>query len=120
MRHALHAEWTKLRTLASTFWLLLAAAALTLALVIDAGWWTYQRFFYPDLRVTFLSVGEGDGAVVRFPRGPVMLIDGGGSFGGILAHRYGPVIASSARSGRRAAGTRATARRARRVRTPRT
>ena len=26
MRHALHAEWTKLRTLASTFWLLLAAA----------------------------------------------------------------------------------------------
>ena len=29
MRHALHAEWTKLRTLASTLWLLLAAAALT-------------------------------------------------------------------------------------------
>jgi ABC-2 type transport system permease protein len=31
MRHALHAEWTKLRTSASTFWLLLAAAALTVA-----------------------------------------------------------------------------------------
>jgi ABC-2 type transport system permease protein len=31
VRHALHAEWTKLRTLASTFWLLLAAAALTTA-----------------------------------------------------------------------------------------
>ena len=31
MRYALHAEWTKLRTLASTFWLLLAAAALTVA-----------------------------------------------------------------------------------------
>ena len=31
MRDALHAEWTKLRTLASTFWLLLAAAALTIA-----------------------------------------------------------------------------------------
>jgi len=29
VRHALHAEWTKLRTLASTFWLLSAAAALT-------------------------------------------------------------------------------------------
>ena len=27
MKHALHVEWTKLRTLASTFWLLLAAAA---------------------------------------------------------------------------------------------
>jgi ABC-2 type transport system permease protein len=31
MRYALHAEWTKLRTLASTFWLLLAAAVLTVA-----------------------------------------------------------------------------------------
>jgi ABC-2 type transport system permease protein len=29
VKHALHAEWTKLRTLAGTFWLLLAAAALT-------------------------------------------------------------------------------------------
>jgi ABC-2 type transport system permease protein len=29
LRDALYAEWTKLRTLASTFWLLLAAAALT-------------------------------------------------------------------------------------------
>jgi ABC-2 type transport system permease protein len=31
VRHALHAEWTKLRTLPGTFWLLLAAAALTVA-----------------------------------------------------------------------------------------
>lgn len=31
LRDALHAEWTKLRTLASTYWLLLAAAALTIA-----------------------------------------------------------------------------------------
>lgn len=31
MRQSLHAEWTKLRTLASTFWLLLAAAILTVA-----------------------------------------------------------------------------------------
>ena len=31
MSHALHAEWTKLRTLAGTWWLLLAVAALTIA-----------------------------------------------------------------------------------------
>jgi ABC-2 type transport system permease protein len=31
MSDALHAEWTKLRTLAGTWWLLLAAAALTIA-----------------------------------------------------------------------------------------
>jgi competence protein ComEC len=63
-------------------WRLIATAALAIALVVDASWWTYQRFFYPDLRVTFLSVGEGDAAVVRFPGGRVLLIDGGGSFGG--------------------------------------
>jgi ABC-2 type transport system permease protein len=31
VRYALHAEWTKLRTQASTFWLLLVTAALTVA-----------------------------------------------------------------------------------------
>lgn len=36
MRECLHAEWTKLRTLASTFWLLLAAAALTIAVSVAA------------------------------------------------------------------------------------
>src|SRR6202034_4792254 len=63
-------------------WRSIALAALAIALVLDAGWWTYDRFFCRDLRVTFLSVGEGDAAVVRFPGGRVMLIDGGGSFGG--------------------------------------
>ena len=60
-------------------WRLIATTALIFALVVDAGWWIYQRLFYPDLRVTFLSVGEGDAAVVRFPGRRVMLIDGGGS-----------------------------------------
>ena len=36
MRGSLHAEWTKLRTLASTFWLLLAAAALTVTVTAAA------------------------------------------------------------------------------------
>ena len=34
---AVHAEWTKLRTLASTWWLLLAAVALTIAVGAAAG-----------------------------------------------------------------------------------
>jgi competence protein ComEC len=58
------------------------AVMLAVVLAIDAGWWTYDRYFNPDLRVTFLAVGEGDAAVVRFPGGPVMLIDGGGAFRG--------------------------------------
>jgi competence protein ComEC len=66
-------------------WRARCAIALTIALTIDAAYWTYDRFFNPDLRVTFLSVGEGDGAVVRFSGSSVMLIDGGGSYGGFDA-----------------------------------
>jgi competence protein ComEC len=61
------------------------AFALTAVLLIDAACWTYNRFFDPDLRVTFLSVGEGDSAVVRFPGSRVMVIDAGGSYGGFDA-----------------------------------
>jgi competence protein ComEC len=61
-------------------WRAAAGVLLGLAMLIDAGYWTRQRYFAPDLRVTFLSVGEGDAAVVRFPGSRVMLIDGGGAF----------------------------------------
>ena len=57
-------------------------AILLVGLAADAGWWTYDRWFNPDLRITFLSVGEGDSAVVRFGGGPVMLIDAGGAYPG--------------------------------------
>ncbi len=63
-------------------WRWLAAGALAIAVVVDAGWWTYQRNFNPDLRVTFLAVGEGDAVVVRFPGSRVMLIDCGGAWHG--------------------------------------
>ncbi len=66
-------------------WRARGAIALAFVLMVDAGCWTYDRFFNPDLRVTFLSVGEGDGAVIRFPGSRVMLIDGGGSYGGFDA-----------------------------------
>lgn len=66
----------------ATRWRATGATILIAVLALDAGWWTYQRFFNPALRVTFLSVGEGDAAVVRFPGSRVMLIDGGGAFRG--------------------------------------
>jgi len=61
-------------------WKKLLAIALVGTLVIDAAWWTRERYFDPRLRVTFLSVGQGDGAVVQFPGGTVMLIDAGAAF----------------------------------------
>ncbi|HEY2524747.1 MAG TPA: DNA internalization-related competence protein ComEC/Rec2 [Candidatus Binataceae bacterium] len=69
-------------------------ALLTAVLVADAGWWTHDRWYAPGLRVAFLSVGEGDAAVVRFPGGRVMLIDAGGmrpggfDFGERVVARY--------------------------------
>lgn len=66
-------------------WRARCTVALALLLTIDAGCWTYARYFNPDLRVTFLAVGEGDGAVVRFPGSRVMVIDAGGSYGGFDA-----------------------------------
>lgn len=60
-----------------------ARAALAAALIVialsDAGYWLKCRYFNADLQVTFVSVGQGDCAVVRFPGSKVMLIDGGGS-----------------------------------------
>ncbi len=61
-------------------WRYAALAALAIAFLADAGWWTHERYFSPSLRVTFLSVGEGDAAVVRFPGSRVMLVDGGGGW----------------------------------------
>lgn len=73
------------RQSAGSGWRVCCVAALGVGLIGDAAWWTYDRYFNPDLRVTFLSVGEGDGAVVRFPGSRVMVIDAGSSYGGFDA-----------------------------------
>jgi competence protein ComEC len=51
---------------------------LALLAVGDATWWYVDRYHRADLRITFLSVGQGDSAVVELPGADVMLIDGGG------------------------------------------
>jgi competence protein ComEC len=63
-------------------WRLACCVILAVTMATDAAWWTHDRWFNPDLRVTFLSVGEGDAAVVRFGGGRVMLIDAGGAWPG--------------------------------------
>jgi competence protein ComEC len=56
----------------------LVTALLAVVTFADLGYWVWERRFNPDLRVTFLAVGQGDAAVVELPRGGVMVIDGGG------------------------------------------
>jgi competence protein ComEC len=55
-------------------------------LAAHAALYIYAPQFDSQLQVTFLSVGQGDSAVIRLPGGEAMLIDGGGEVGG----RYDP------------------------------
>ncbi len=59
-------------------------AVCGLALVLLAGDFAAAaraRWWRPALQVSFLSVGQGDCAVVRFPGSAVMVVDGGGLVG---------------------------------------
>ena len=57
---------------------LVVLTALALIALGDVTWWYVERYHHTDLRVTFLSVGQGDSAVAEIPGGAVMVIDGGG------------------------------------------
>ena len=61
-------------------WKKALASVFLAALAVDAAWWLHERYFNPRWRVTFLSVGQGDAAVIQFPGSAVMLIDGGAAF----------------------------------------
>ncbi len=53
-------------------------AFLGLLALGDGAWWYADRYHRSNLRVTFLSVGQGDSAVIEFPGADVMVVDGGG------------------------------------------
>ncbi len=57
-----------------------AAGTIAAVFVADMGYWRYFNATGEELRVTFISVGQGDSALVEFPGGKTMLIDGGGSY----------------------------------------
>ncbi|MBW2015636.1 MAG: DNA internalization-related competence protein ComEC/Rec2 [Deltaproteobacteria bacterium] len=59
-------------------WAKVSLVALGLLLVADAGYWIHRTRFNPDLKITFLDVGQGNAALIQFPGKERMLIDGGG------------------------------------------
>lgn len=60
---------------------MLAASALFAVLFLGAVWPTGVAAD-GTLRITFLSVGQGDGTFIRFPRGSTMVVDTGGEVAG--------------------------------------
>jgi competence protein ComEC len=59
-----------------------AFGASLVALAVSWGGGAASRHFADSLRITFLSVGHGDAAVVQLPRGGALLVDGGGAIHG--------------------------------------
>ena len=55
-------------------------AVVMLCFIVDYSFWHYGLNHNPNLKVTFISVGQGDSALVEFPYGKRMLIDGGGFY----------------------------------------
>jgi competence protein ComEC len=54
------------------------ALLVLIVLAADVCYWCHERFWHRDLRVTVMDVGQGSAALVEFPGGETMLIDGGG------------------------------------------
>jgi competence protein ComEC len=57
---------------------LIMAGVVFALVIIDIGFWCYQRFWRQDLQVTILDVGDGSASLLELPGGSTMLIDGGG------------------------------------------
>jgi len=62
-----------------TRWALISVGLLLILIVGDSLYWWHQRWGRRNVRMTFLSVGHGDAAVVELPGGKVLLIDAGGT-----------------------------------------
>ena len=53
-------------------------ALIIMLIILDVMYWTHQRFFHDDVRVTILDVQNGNAAVIELPGGDCIMIDGGG------------------------------------------
>ena len=57
-----------------------ALIVFSFVFLLDHAYWYSHLNYNKDLKVTFLSIGQGDSSLVEFPQGKRMLIDGGGFY----------------------------------------
>jgi competence protein ComEC len=62
-------------------WAKVGLVAMLCLTGLDAAYWFHRSYYNPNLRVTYLDVGQGNATLVEFPGRDRMLIDGGGSPG---------------------------------------
>ncbi|WP_028319876.1 DNA internalization-related competence protein ComEC/Rec2 [Desulfatiglans anilini] len=65
-----------------SLWAKRLAMSVALLVLFDSVYWVKRVYLNEDMRVTFLDVGQGNAALVEFPGGKKMLVDGGGFSGG--------------------------------------
>jgi competence protein ComEC len=59
-------------------WAKMGLTAILCLILIDVAFWVHRVRFNGNLEVVFLDVGKGNAALVSFPGGKKMMIDGGG------------------------------------------
>jgi competence protein ComEC len=59
-------------------WAKVGFLIVAILFLADIGYWAYRVGFNKELKVTFIDVGQANAALVEFPGGKKMLIDGGG------------------------------------------
>lgn len=59
-------------------WAKIGLISVLMISLCDISYWIYDTRFNPNLRVTFLDVGQGSSAFIQFPGNKRLLLDGGG------------------------------------------
>ncbi|MDO9263730.1 MAG: DNA internalization-related competence protein ComEC/Rec2 [Desulfosalsimonadaceae bacterium] len=62
-------------------------------LLVDGAYWTFRRLLHEDFRATVLDVGQGNSALLEFPKGYCAVIDGGGFSDNAVFDTGGMVLA---------------------------